>query len=293
MTDTTPSRGPDFLPYPLPARPVAQVLASAPSAPTASRWQRALDGVTPWGVAAITAGIAAGLSLVIVSLLAGNRPVGAILASLAAVLSVGAAWKALKQEQPDDSRSLVKGGSGIGVVAALIAVLLLLTHRSSIAEQPPVQVPSPAPSSTSEPQPTPSPSPGTPRPSPTLGVLPPGSNDLFGVPTQPDAPVTQTSTAQGLLTGRVVTQSGRPLPGALVTVTRADPADTSDSPGCPLRVTAKTGADGRYLLQLCQLGDNLGYHVVISSGTAKASTDLYVNAGQITVYNVILALRHA
>ncbi|MCW2598473.1 MAG: hypothetical protein JWM02_302 [Frankiales bacterium] len=296
MTDPTRSRGPDFLPYPLPARPAATVVAPAPPAPTRGRWERALDGVTPWGVAAITAGVVALLSLVVVSLLAGHRGTGAVIASLAAVAAVGAGLRALKDEQPVDSKNLVKGGMATGVTSAVIALLLLLTNRSAVAEQPPIQVPSPVPSTTSSPQPqpqSPTPAPGTPQPGPSVGVLPPGTSNQFGVPSQPGPPLTQTSTDKGTLTGRVLMTGGAPLPGATVVVTRADPSDTSDSPACPLRVVTRTGTDGRYTLQLCQLGNFLGYTVTISADTAKATADLFVNAGQTTVYNVILPVRHA
>jgi hypothetical protein len=295
VTEPTPARGPDFLPYPLPSRPEPVALAPAgPLEPAGGRWAQALDGVTPWGVAAITAGVAALLSLLVVSLLGGHRTAGAVLAVLAGTVGAVAGVRALKDEQPTDSRGLVQGGAGTGVVAAVIALALALTHHSSVAEQPPVQVPLPLPTTSSLPeQPSPTPSPASPAPSPSAGVLPPGSDDLFGVPTQPDPPLQPDSTAKGTLTGRVVTSSGAPLPGATVVVTRADPTDTSDAPGCPLRVTTTTGADGRYRLQLCQLGDNLGYTVTISAGAAQARTQLYVNAGQTTVYNVVLPVRRA
>ena len=295
MTDSPPVRGPDFLPYPFPAPAALPPTAVAPGPPSGSRWQRALDGVTGWGVAAVTAGIAAFLSLVIVSLLAGHRGVGAALASAAAVVAVGGGGKALTAEQPADSRKIVKAGMATGVVSALVALVLLLTGRSAVAEQPPVQVPVPTPTSSSTPQePAPTPSRGSPAPRRSPGVvLPPGSTDLFGVPSQPDPPLTGSNTAKGTLTGRVVTPGGAALPGATVVVTRADPTDTSDAPGCPVRVTTTTGADGRYTLQLCQLGNLLGYTVTISSDSATASADLYVNAGRTTVYNVVLAVRHA
>ena len=292
MTDSPPVRGPDFLPYPFPVLAATAPTAVAPP-PTGGRWRRALDGVTGSGVAAITAGIAALLSLLVVSLLAGHRGTGATLASLAAVVAVGAGGRALTQDQPPDSRNLVKAGMATGVASALVA-LLLLAGRSAVAEQPPVQVPVPTPTSSSAPQPQrPTPSPGSPAPRTSPGVvLPPGA-DLFGIPSRPDPPATLSNTATGTLTGKVVTPSGAALPGATVVVTRADPTDTSDAPGCSLRVTTTTGADGRYTLQLCQLGNLLGYTVTISADGAQASADLYVNAGRATVYNVVLAVRRA
>ncbi len=293
----TDARGPDFLPYVLPDRPVAptQVL-NAPAPAKSGRWQQALTGLTPWGRAALTAGLTALAVLLLLSIATGHREAGAWFASLAAVTAAAAGLRALKDEQSADSLTLVKGGMATGLVSAVLALLVLLTHSSSVADQPPVQVPSPQPTSaptTPQPQqPTPSATP-LPQSTPSFGVLPPGSSDLFGLPTQPDPPTTQSSTAKGLLTGRVVTTSGAGLEGATVTITRSDPADVSDSPQCPLKVTTTTNAKGVYKVALCQLGDQLGYHVVISSGTASANTDLFVNAGQTTVYNAILAVRHA
>jgi hypothetical protein len=78
-----------------------------------------------------------------------------------------------------------------------------------------------------------------------------------------------------------------------VEVTRALPGDTSDTPGCPTRITTKTDAQGVYRLELCQLGDNLGYTVTITPGTARAGADVFVNSGQTTVYDVILPVRRA
>ena len=282
------SRGPDFLPYALPTRPTWAEVSLTPPPPVPS----ALDGVTPWGVAAIAAGVVALLSLVVVSLLAGHRGSGALLAMMSAGVAVGAGLRTRKDPQPEARRTLVKGAMGAGVGSAVVALLLLLTHHSAVAEQPPVQVPSPAPSAPTSPQP--SPSPAAPSPSPSVGVLPPGSNDLFGVPTDPGGPpVSQDPTAKGTLTGRVVSTSGAPIEGAVVTVTRADPKDISDSPPCLLQQRTTTGAGGRYTLQLCQLGDGLGYTVTITSAGAQAHQDLFVNSGQITAYNVILAVRRA
>lgn len=292
----TAARGPDFLPYPLPNRTVAPATAVMPQdeLPAGGRWQRALDGLTPWGVAALTAAGCALVSLILLSLITGHRNAGAILSSVAGIVSLGAGIRARKDDQPEDSVTLVKGGMGTGVLSGIVALLLLLSHHSSVAEQPPVQIPSPQPTVTTAPGPQPTPS-TTPQPqsSPSLGVLPPGSADLFGVPTEPDLPLSEASTDKGLLTGRVVTTSGAGLQGAKVTVTRADPTDVSDSRQCPLKLTATTDARGNYRVELCQLGTNLGYHVVITSGSERATTDLYVNAGRTTVYNVILAVRHA
>ncbi|MGZ6791971.1 MAG: carboxypeptidase-like regulatory domain-containing protein [Mycobacteriales bacterium] len=289
MTEPTPTRGPDFLPYPLPERPLPPPAAPvAPPAPPRGRVAAALDGLSARGRAAVTGGAAALLSLLVVSLLGGHRGTGAVLAVGAAAVAGVAASRALKEQLPADSRLVVQGSAAAGVASAVVAVALVLTSGSSVGDQPPVRVPLPAPSASSAPT-----APELPSPAPSAGAVPPGSDDLFGVPTQPDDPTVQDSTAKGTLQGRVVSTSGAPLAGATVVVTRADPADTSDTPECPLKITTRTGADGRYRLQLCQLGDQLGYTVTITAGSASAHADLYVNAGQVTVYNVILPVRRA
>lgn len=301
MTESKPARGPDFLPYPLPDRDVAPAAGVVADLPVGSRWERALEGLTSWGMAAISFGILALACLLGLSL-PGHRSAGALLASISAVVSVAAAIKALSADQPEDSRSLVKAGMGMGVASAVIALLLLATHRSSVAEQPPVQLPvPPATSQPQQPSPTPSlPSQGVPTPGPSRspGATPtPGNGlgtDIFGVPSEPGgAPVSNDPTAKGTLTGRVVNLSGGAVAGATITITRADPSDVSEAAACPLRATTTTNAHGNYSIQLCQLGDNLGYHVVVSSARARAATDLFVNSGQQTVYNVILAIRRA
>lgn len=303
MTEPMPARGPDFLPYPLPNREVAPAQAVVPELPVGSRWERALEGLTTWGMTAISFGIIALACLLGLSL-PGHRSAGALLASLSSIVSVGAAIMALRATQPDDSRSLVKGGAGVSVGSALIALLLLTTHRSAIAQQPPVQLPVPPATSQQQPQqPTPAPSlpsPGVPTPGPSgsPGATPtPGNGlggDLFGVPSEPGgAPVSNDPTAKGTLTGRVVNLSGAAVAGAMITISRADPADVSESAACPLQLATTTDAHGSYTLQLCQLGNDLGYHVVVTSGTARAANDLFVNSGQQTVYNVILPIRRA
>ncbi|GAC1611250.1 MAG: hypothetical protein NVS3B26_22860 [Mycobacteriales bacterium] len=76
-------------------------------------------------------------------------------------------------------------------------------------------------------------------------------------------------------------------------VSRATPSDRSDAPGCPLHVAISTDSTGRYRLSLCQLADGLGYTIRISASGATAQATAFVNAGRITVYNVVLDLRHA
>jgi hypothetical protein len=305
VTESKPARGPDFLPYPLPNRDVAPAAAVVPELPVGSRWERALEGLTTWGMTSISFGIIA-LACLLGRSLPGHRSAGALLASLSAVVSVGAAVKALSEEQPNDSRSLVKGGAGLAVGSALIALLLLATHRSATAEQPPVQLPVPPPTSQPQPQPQqPTPTPSlpsrgvpTPGPSGSPGAAPtPGNglgSDVFGVPSEPGgSPVSDDPTAKGTLTGRVVNLSGAAVAGATITITRTDPSDVSDSAACPLRLTTTTNAQGSYMIQLCQLGNDLGYHVVITSGTARSAGDLFVNSGQETVFSVILPIRRA
>jgi hypothetical protein len=300
VTESLPARGPDFLPYPLPNRDVAPAAPVVPELPVGSRWERALEGLTTWGMAAISLGIVALACLLGLSL-PGHRDAGALLASFSAVASLGAAIKALRETQLEDSRSLVKGGAGLGIASALIALLLLATHRSSVADQPPVQLPVPPATSQPQPQqPSPTPAPGLPTPGPSgsPGASPtPGNGlggDIFGVPSDPGgAPVSDDPTAKGTLTGRVVNLSGAAVAGASITITRANATDVSDSPPCPLRLSTTTDARGNYTIALCQLGSDLGYHVVITSGTARAAADLYVNSGSETVYNVILPIRRA
>ena len=57
---------------------------------------------------------------------------------------------------------------------------------------------------------------------------------------------------------------------------------------CPTRVTTLTDTEGVYRLQLCQLGNGLGYHVRITVGQSNVEHDLFVNSGNTTVYDVIL-----
>jgi hypothetical protein len=302
VTEPKPSRGPDFLPYPLPQREIGPAVAVAEELPAGSRWQQALEGLTPGGLVAVSLGIIAFACLLGLSL-PGHRQAGAVLAGGAALGALGTGFRALSAKQPPDSDALVKGGMGLAVLSALVALLLLATHRSSVAQQPPVLVPQPQATSSPAPQqpspsPSPAPSPSAPGSagSPTPGVTPGNGlgGDIFGVPSEPGgAPVSDDPAAKGMLLGRVVNLSGLAVGGATVTITRGDPTDVSANPPCPLRTTTTTDARGNYQITLCQLGDDLGYHVVITSGTAQAATDLYVNSGQQTVYNVILSVRHA
>lgn len=297
MSDERPLRGPDFLPYLLPEPPAAAAAPEPPPALPTRRWEAALDGVPPWGVAAVTGGVAGLLSLLVVSLLADRRGAGATLAVLAAVVAVVAGRRALRPPPPGDSRTVVRVGQGTAVASAVVAVLLALSAPGSTQAQQPVQPPSPAPAASA---PAPSPSaplaplaPLAPGPSATPFTAPPGAVNGFGRPSQPGPPLSTDPRATGTLYGHVVTTGGAPVPAATVEVTRALPGDTSDTPACPTRVTTKTDAQGVYRLQLCQLGDQLGYTVTITSGGARAQADAFINAGQTTVYDVILPVRRA
>lgn len=306
VTEPKPVRGPDFLPYPLPNRDVvpAEVV---PEPLVGSRWSRTLEGLTPWGLTAVIAAIIA-LVCVLVLSLPGHRGSGALLASVAALVAIGAGVRSFREQQPADSRSLVTVGMVVGLVSALVALLLLGTHRSAIADAPPVQTPFPLSTTAPQPQlpqpllpqpqppqpnaPNPAtPSPGAPGPSPSTNGL---NDGVFGVPSLPGgAPMSNDPTSQGTLSGRVLNLSGAAVAGATITITRADPTDVSGSPVCPVKQTVTSNAKGKYTVQLCQLGNNLGYHVVITSGSAQVASNLYINSGQTTTYDVILAIRHA
>lgn len=286
MTDEHP--GPDFLPYPLPA--VTQATVALPSPPSAAppapgRWSRALDAVPPSGVVSIGSGIGALVLLVLVTGIADRAGPGAVVTALAAAVSLVAGWVALRKiaAAARDSRTLVMTAQAVGAVSALIAAMVYAAGSGD--SQPPVSPPSPQPSaSATAPAPTPAP---TTSPSPAV-VLPPGTANGFGVPTDPGAPLTNDPSSLGTLQGHVVDTAGKPVKGAIVTITRSKAGDVSETPQCPTRVTTLTDANGFYQLQLCQLGDGLGYHVRIQVGRSLAEHDLFVNSGNTTYYDVIL-----
>jgi hypothetical protein len=176
-----------------------------------------------------------------------------------------------------DGRTLVMSVQALGALSALVAAMVYAAGTGD--SQPPVTPPSPQ-STPSAPAPTTSPSPAP--------VLPPGTANGFGVPTDPGAPLTNDPTSPGTLQGHVVDTTGRPVKGAVITITRSRAGDVSETPQCPTRVTTLTDADGFYQLQLCQLGDGLGYHVRIQVGRSVAEHDLFVNSGNTTYYDVIL-----
>ena len=269
--------GPDFLPYPLPAvsQPTTQLPPPPTSAPTAGRWSRALEGVPPLGVVSIGCGLGALVLLVLVSGIADRLGPGAVVTILASATSLVTGWIALRGTVAKDSRTLVVAAQSLGVVAALVATIAYAAGGSG--DEQPVTPPSPQPSATAAPTPTPTPA----------TVLPPGARG-FGVPTDPGDPITDDPAALGTLQGHVVDTAGAPVKGAVVTVTRSTPGDTSSTPQCPTRVTTLTNATGFYQLQLCQLGNNLGYHVRIQVGKSLAEANLYVNSGNTTYYDVIL-----
>jgi len=276
--------GPDFLPYPRPVvMPAAPPLAApAATAPVHGRWARALDGVPALGVVAIGCGLGALVLLVIVSWVADRPGPGTVVTLLAAAAAVGTGWRALRATSARDSQVLVIGAQSIAVLSAVLAVITYAATGSSDGVTP-VSPPSPSPSSSSSSSAS---APAQPVPTPGASV-PPLSNRFF-VPSMPGAPIVNDPTALGTLAGHVVNMARQPIAGAVVTVTRAAPGDTSSTPQCPTRITTLTNADGVYQLQLCQLGDNLGYHVVIQTPRGKAETDLFVNSGNTTVYDVLL-----
>lgn len=256
----------------------------AADAAARSRVEGAVAGLGGPGLVALVGGMVALFALLAVSLLLGSRGPGAVLAVLGAAVAAVAARQALAQDLPTDSATVVTASRAAGLVSAVLALGLLLLRPAGA--QPPIQVPQPLPSpSASQPQlPTPGPSTGARRPGS-------GSGFGFGIPTQPDTPLTQPATDKGTLTGLVVDTAGKPVVGATVVVDRATQGDTSDTPECPVRSTARTDSSGSYSLELCQLGQDLGYQVTITAAGAIASNQLFVNAGRTTRYDVILAIR--
>jgi hypothetical protein len=277
--------GPDFLPYPLPAvtQPTVALPPPPGAPPPAGRWSRALDGVPPVGVVSIGSGLGALVLLLLVTGIAGRSGPGAVVTVLAAAVSLGTGWVAIRRTRPlpRDSRTLVVAAQSVGVLSALVAAMVYAASGSG--GQQPVAPPSPQPSTSATPAPGVSPSPA---PSPLN--LPPGAANGFGVPSDPGSPLSDDPTALGTLYGHVVDTAGNPVKGAVVTVTRATPGDISNTPQCPVRVTTLTDANGVYQLQLCQLGQGLGYHVKIQAGRGTVEHDLFVNSGNTTVYDVIL-----
>ena len=276
MTD---QRGPDFLPYPLPDRPVAPVHVAPPTAPPPGkgRWSQAVDALPATGVVAIGTGLAAFFLLLLLSLAADQPGAGAVVIALVAAVSLVTGWAALKPTVPKDSRTLIVSAQSLAAACALLAIGIYAAGGAD--EQPPVSVPSPQPSaSSSVPAPAPTPTP----------EVSPGAVNGFGVPSVPGQPQSDNPTDLGTLLGHVVDTAGKPVEGALVTVTRATAGDTSSTPDCPVSVTTRTDSQGGYRFQLCQLGEGLGYRVTIAVGTLKAGASLFVNSGQTTVYDVIL-----
>ena len=278
MTDEHP--GPDYLPYPRPVLAPPPVPAARPvpaTAPARGRWSRALDAVPPLGIVAIGCGLGALVLLVLVSWVADRPGPGAVVTLVAAAASVATGWRALRSTTGRDSRALVLGAQAVGTLSAVVAMIGYAASGSSGGVSP-----------VTPPSPTPSASAAAPDPSATaVPSVPPLSGQFF-VPSTPGAPIVNDPTALGTLVGHVVNLSKQPVKGAVVTVTRATPGDTSSTPQCPTRITTLTDAQGVYQLQLCQLGDNLGYHVMIQTPRGKAETDLYVNSGNTTVYDVLL-----
>jgi hypothetical protein len=296
VTDDHALRGPDFLPYDLPAAPQTSTLVAPPPAPpTKGRWERALEGVPNLGVFAIGAGAAALILLVLITWLADKPGPGATVVTIAAFASLIAGKLALKPEVGKDSRTLIAAGQTVGVVSAITAVLVYAAATSDDTQ--PIAIPSPQPTVTTQPS-TPVPTqpqvaptqPALPTPGPSVST-PPGAVNGFGIPSQPGSPLTLSPTDEGTLYGHVVDTAGKPIAGATVTITRGTAGDVSEVPDCPTRITTQTDAQGVYRQQLCQLADGLGYTVTITVGGVSARSNLFVNSGQTTVYDVILPVR--
>jgi len=232
----------------------------------------------------IGSGLGALVLLVLITGVADRPGPGAAVTALAAVVSLVSGWVALRTITARDSRTLVVGGQS---VAALSAVLAAMVYAASGGNEQVVSPPrQPSPSS----QPSTSPSNPVPSqaPTPSAAIPPAGSVNGFGLPSSPGSPLTSDPTTLGTLQGHVVDPGNQPIQGATVTITRSTPGDTSSTPQCPTRVTTLTNAEGVYQLQLCQLGDGLGYHVKIQVGTHVVEHDVYVNSGNTTTYDVIL-----
>ena len=281
MTDEHP--GPDFLPYPMPVvAPPPPPVPAPPAGPPQGRWTRALDTVPPLGIVAIGCGLGALVLFVVVSLLASQPGPGAVVTAAAAVASAATGAVALRSMTVRDSRTLVVGAASLGALSAVLGVLVWAASGSDDGGQP-VTPPSPQPSASA-----PS-SPAAPVvPTPTPSAPPAGSVNGFGVPSTPGAPLLDDPKAVGTLQGHVVDTAGKPVKGAVVTVTRSRARDTSSTPDCPTQLSTLTDADGLYRLSLCQLGEGLGYHVRITVDGHVAESDLFVNSGNTTTYDVIL-----
>lgn len=286
-------RGPDFLPYPLPdsgtdfLEPI--VLPPVPGPTAKSRLEVALDALPFSGIVALTSGLLALVSLSVITWAADRHDVGAVLCTAFALVAVLASRLALTPETPKDSRTLVRTSVTTGVVSAIVALSVLAFAGSGSAPSQSA-VPGTSPLPTSSPTAAAKSAPGQPAPTPTFEA-PPGATSGFGVPSQPGPPLSQPPTDTGTLYGNVVTTSGQLLEGATVTVTRSQEGDTSETPECPLRITTQTDPRGVYRLQVCQLSEGLGYQVALSYRGVTTQTDVFINSGRTTVYDVILPVR--
>jgi Domain of unknown function (DUF4190) len=107
----------------------------------------------------------------------------------------------------------------------------------------------------------------------------------FTVPAQPAVD----GTARGVLLGQVTDDTGAPVRDVAVTIGRADPSDTTDTPACPTSVTTRTGDDGRYFVPLCQLGRGLAWTASVNRGDTTVTSDLvYVDEGQSATADLVL-----
>jgi len=252
--------------------------AAGPPPWGANPWQPA--GAPAWGgsskpneptaITSCVIGILSVLTLPIAAALVdGNRPafVGAALIPGAAIVTGHLARRRIRTD-PDN-----RGGGGLAITGLVCGWLALAVLAFVLAVQPDVHAA-------------------------RIGTIQDGTGFAVpapqapqeGVPTRPDTPVQEPATARGILTGTVRGLDGELVPGATVTVRRADPGDRSDTPACPLTATTTTGAVGEWFLPLCQLGDGIGWSVEIHKGELGASTPLaYVNSGRTTTYDVRLS----
>jgi hypothetical protein len=199
---------------------------------------------------------------------------GALSPLVVAAAAVGCAHLALRRRPTQDRPVALSGlavGYGTVVLCLVTAVSALITHTVSRTAPAVSSLPSlPAPPYTGR------------------DPLPPPPQGTDGL-SHPDPPLSADPQAPGLLQGTVVDGDGAPVAGATVTVRRADPGDTSESPACPLGTTTSTDASGQWSLRLCQLADGLGYAVrVQAAGQTFVASLAYVNSGRVTTWAVRL-----
>jgi hypothetical protein len=202
---------------------------------------------------------------------------GALYPLLIAAVAAGCGHLALRRRRNDD-RVMARSGLAVAyatvVLCLITAVSALITHTVSATS------------------PTINSLPAVPAPPYSGGdpVQPPQApQQRDDGPSRPGPPLSQDPRAPGTLQGSVVDANGAPVAGATVTVRRADPTDTSETPACPLDTSTSTDASGQWSLRLCQLADGLGYAVRVQATGQTVVADLaFVNSGQVTTWVVRL-----